>query len=232
MHGLGEQAGQKPRLNSLLRIGLIVAVMLAVALLWRYSPLRAWVDPARISAHLDHFSAEAWAPLAMIGVYILAGFVFFPMLVLITATALVFEPLRAVPIALCGALCATALLYLIGARARRTYTGGEQLAALKPVAKLLKGRDVFAVVLIRMLPIAPFSLVSLGFGALAIPLRTALFGTALGMTPGMVAITAFGAQLRAVIEEPTLGKVALLVVLLLAWILLAYGLQRFASKRT
>jgi uncharacterized membrane protein YdjX (TVP38/TMEM64 family) len=230
MSGLSETAERGSKPNQLLRILAIVVVLALVALAWRVGPLRTWGDPARISAQLARFSGEPWAPVAMVGLFVLGGFVFFPILVLISATALVFDPWRALPIALLGALTSTSALYGAGALGLRRHMSEERLRPLAPIVRLLRGRDVVAVMVLRMLPVAPFTIVSVSLGLLSIPLRTALLGTALGMAPGLIAITAFGAQLRAVLNDPSPASVALLVALALGWLALAFGIQRLAYR--
>jgi phospholipase D1/2 len=202
-----------------------------VVLAWRVGPLRVWGDPARVSAELARFSSEPWAPFAMLALYLIASVVFFPVLVLITATALAFEPWLALLIAMSGVLVSTSVLYSLGALSMRRKVPASVARAVKRIDALLRGRDVLAVMFVRMLPIAPSSLVSVSLGVLGIPLRDALMGTALGMTPGMLVIVAFGRQLRAVIDHPSPPGIALLSGLLLGWLGLAVLLQKIAAAR-
>jgi uncharacterized membrane protein YdjX (TVP38/TMEM64 family) len=62
-------------------------------------------------------------------------------------------------------------------------------------------------------------------------LRDYVLGTALGVLPGTVALTAFGHQLRAIVERPTLTNVGVLVGIVLAWIALSLALQRWVGRR-
>lgn len=210
----------------------VVCVLIAgVVLAWRFGPLRIWGDPTRVAALLGTFSAEPWAPLAMIAIFVLAAIVFFPVLVLIAATALAFEPWRALSIAMCGVLASTSVLYALGTLAMRGRAPNKLQRAVERIDAMLHGRDIVAVMLLRMIPIAPSTLVSISLGVLGIPLRDALIGTALGMAPGMIVITALGRQLRAVMAQPTLGGVAMLAGLLLAWLALGVVLQRVAAAK-
>jgi phospholipase D1/2 len=211
-------------------VGGCVAVT-AVVLAWKLGPLRVWADPARVSLELTRFSAEPWAPFATVALYVIAPFVFFPILALIAATALTFEPWLALLIAMSGVLLSTAVLYALGARSMQRWAPASLARAVKRIEASLRGRDVLAVMFVRMVPVLPAGVVSLSLGVLGIPLRDALLGTALGMTPGMLVIVAFGRQLRAVLEHPSPSRVALLSGLVLGWIGLALVLQRIASAR-
>jgi len=203
----------------------------AVVLAWKLEPLRAWGDPLRVSLELRRFSTEPWAPFAMLALYVIAPFVFFPVLALITATALTFEPWLALLIAMSGVLISTAVLYSLGARSMQRWAPGSLARSVKRIEASLRGRDVLAVMFVRMMPVLPSSVVSLSLGALGIPLRDALLGTALGMAPGMLVIVAFGRQLRAVLEHPSASGIAILSGFVLGWIGLAVILQKIASAR-
>jgi phospholipase D1/2 len=211
-------------------VGGCVAVVVVV-LAWKIGPLRVWGDPARVSLELARFRMEPWAPFAMLALYVIAAVVCFPVLVLIAATALTFEPWLALLIAMSGALVSTSVLYSLGALSMRRPVPAAVTRAVQRIDALLRGRDVLAVMFVRMLPVAPSSLVSVSLGVLGIPLRDALLGTALGMAPGMLALVAFGRQLRAVIEHPSLLGVGVLGGLLLGWIGLAVVLQKIATAR-
>ena len=57
------------------------------------------------------------------------------------------------------------------------------------------GQGVVAVAMIRMVPIAPFSLVNVLAGASRLRLSDFLIGTVLGMAPGIVMMAALGSQI-------------------------------------
>jgi phospholipase D1/2 len=66
----------------------------------------------------------------------------------------------------------------------------------------LARHGVLAVAALRLLPIAPYGAVNLMAGASAVGLRQYTLGTALGMAPGILALTVFGRQLGAVVARP------------------------------
>ena len=80
------------------------------------------------------------------------------------------------------------------------------------------------------MPIAPFTVVNVVAGASAIRFRDYLVGTALGMGPGIAAVTLLGDRLRGVLEQPTPGNVALLALAIAVWIGLAVGLQALSNR--
>jgi phospholipase D1/2 len=212
---------------------LIVTVLLlaAAVMLWRYTPLAQWANAERITAWMESLQESRWAPVIVVGVFIAGGLIVFPLTLLIAATATVFDPLTAVIVSLTGSLANAVTLYMLG---RLVMRDTVLHAFSEPVAKLqraLSRTGIVAVAVVRMVPIAPFTLVNLAAGAIGVRLRDYVIGTLLGVLPGTLALTAFGRQLREIIEQPTLGNVGLLVVVIAAWIGLSITLQRWASQR-
>ena len=93
---------------------------------------------------------------------------------------------------------------------------------------------MLAVVLARVVPLAPYSLVNLVGGASHVSLRDFTLGTLIGMTPGIAAITLFTDRIRAMLEEPSWQN-GLTLTLVFAGIALAattlvHWLRRRAGK--
>jgi phospholipase D1/2 len=78
------------------------------------------------------------------------------------------------------------------------------------LSRKLAKHGVITVTTVRILPIAPFTIVNLVAGASHIRFWDYVFGTILGMAPGIAAITLFENQLEAAIREPGLGSFAIL----------------------
>ena len=212
---------------------MVVAVVVSAAavLLWRYTPLAEWADPDRIAKWMQQLRESMWAPVIVVGIFVLGGLIVFPLTLLITATAIVFEPAMAVAISLVGALANALTLYTLGRVVMRDTVMHAFSSAVEKLRKVLSSSGILAVATIRMVPIAPFTLVNLAAGAIEVRVRDYLIGTLLGVLPGTVALTAFGRQLREILEQPTLKNVGVLVGVVLAWIGLSIALQRWASRR-
>jgi uncharacterized membrane protein YdjX (TVP38/TMEM64 family) len=208
-----------------------VLVFVAAVVLWRYTPLAQWADAERITAWMESLQESRWAPVIVVGVFIVGGLIVFPLTLLIAATATVFDPLTAVIVPLTGSLANAITLYMLG---RLVMRDTVLHAFSQPVAKLqraLSRTGIVAVAVVRMVPIAPFTLVNLAAGAIGVRLRDYAIGTLLGVLPGTLALTAFGRQLREIIEQPTLANVGLLIAVVAIWIGLSITLQRWASQR-
>jgi phospholipase D1/2 len=210
---------------------LVLAVLVAAGLLaWRYSPLSEIADARRVAEWLETLQHSRWAPLAMLAIYVVAGAVEFPVVLLIAATAVVFEPVTAFAVALGGSLASSLVFYAAGARFARRTLQAALGAGLARVQRLLAGGGLIAIVVLRSIPLAPFTVVNLAAGSIGVPLREYVAGTALGLLPGIVLMTAFGDRLRALWQAPTPRNIVVLAALLCAWIAVVAGLQRIAVR--
>ena len=218
-----------PRRKRLLRLSaVIVVVTIAVAWVWQLVPA---VNPQSVLARLEAIETHSWSPLFFVVAYVVGGLVMFPVTLLSAATATIFVPLKAVAISFTGILLSAALLHWIGARALR----GQVRAALGPTAKKVDeafgDRSIVTIALIRMVPLAPFTLVNLAAGSLGVRFRDYMLGTALGLAPGITVVCLFGRQVRAFWREPSLTPVLIVSAIVIGWIGFSILLQRWLPKR-
>ncbi|MCY1287979.1 Cardiolipin synthase B [compost metagenome] len=215
---LAEFVSHEARPRVMGRVGVMVALALALAGLafaWRYTPLREWADFRALLAVVERLDDMPMGPLAMMGMYLAGAVTMLPVTLLILVTVVVFGPLYGAALALGGTMLSTGAGYLAGRLLGRNTVrrfGGRRL---NRVSHQLGRHGVLAMVVLRLVPIAPFSLVNLVVGASRISLRDCLVGTALGMLPG-IAISAFLVdRVAAAARNPGLATFALLALVLL-----------------
>jgi uncharacterized membrane protein YdjX (TVP38/TMEM64 family) len=85
-------------------------------------------------------------------------------------------------------------------------------------------------VIVRLLPLAPFTLTNLVAGASGIRIRDFTLGTALGMAPGILAITVFEAQLEDAIRNPGIATLLTVAGLVLVIAIAAALARRWLTK--
>jgi uncharacterized membrane protein YdjX (TVP38/TMEM64 family) len=156
--------------------------------------------------------------------------VVFPLLLLIGATALVFSPATALAVSLIGSLANAMVLYFVGARLARRTMHAALGGSLERVRAALRHRGVLAIALLRSVPVAPFTIVNLTAGSIGVAPRDYLLGTALGLAPGLVLMTAFGTRLRSMGQEPTAANVAMLLGIAFVWFAVVFALQRVSAR--
>ncbi len=205
----------------------LVAVAAVLALAWRYGPLSGWMSVEQASAWIDAYRTSPAAFPLTVGLFLIGGVVLFPVTLLIVQTAAVFGPLAGFVYALTGSLASAALMFALG-----RLLGGNAIRHLAPgrfarVARFLARRGTLSMAAIRLAPVAPFSVVNLGAGAIGVRFTPFVLGTLLGMAPGTAALTLLGDRAAAAVREP--GRGTLLAVAVVA--VLVLGFLRFAGSR-
>lgn len=191
--------------------------------------LAGWIQAAR------GLEGTPLAPLAVIGVFIVGGAVLVPVLVLIPATGLVFGPVSGFIYALVAALTSATLFYAIGRVVGREPLRRFAGRRVNAVSRKLTEHGITAVAAVRLLPVAPSTIIDLLAGAIHVRFRDFFFGTLIGMAPGIFALTVLGDRLGAAVRQPgvlsfvSLALAVLLVALGLLWQRLRGGRRRAAA---
>ena len=226
---LGGEVPQRT-LSNVIKVAASGVLVLALVLAWQFTPLAPLTHPDRVRAALQTFSEGPWGPLMVLGAFVGVSLLFFPITVLIAATAAAFGPLLGFVYAATGSLISALITFAIGARVGREALNNVLGPRLNRVRNKISRRGLIAVALIRLVPIAPFGIINLVAGASRIRLSDFVMGTALGMVPGIVAMAAVGHQIARMITEPSLDAFAWLTLAMLGWIALSIGLQALVSK--
>jgi phospholipase D1/2 len=202
------------------------AVALAgLALAWRYTPLSNYTDLGYVSSLIAQHAQSAFAPLYAVALFMLGGLVVFPVIVLIAATAAALGPWVGALTATAGVLMSALLLFMIG-----RLMGHKRLQAILGARALrvqnsIVGRGVVAVAMIRMVPIAPFTLVNVLAGASQLRLSDFLIGTLLGMAPGIITMAALGAQIADFARHASWSTALPLGLTIVLWIAVCLAVQ-------
>lgn len=230
---VGDMFGGQPAGRVLGRIGgliLVGLVLIALALAWRFTPLSGLVDPDSLRPLLNALGTSRWTPLFVLGLFVFGGLIAFPVTVLIALTAIVFEPWWAPVYAGAGSLISAAVTYQIGAFTGRTFLRDIMGRRLNRINRILARKGILSVMAIRLVPIAPFTLINLVAGASHIRFHDYLLGTALGMAPGILIITALGHRFAQVLADPSGGEIVLLLLIVCLWLGISAGLQVVVSR--
>lgn len=218
-----------PPAHRFARLGVVAGVLAALAAAWMWTPLGDYLNVQTMTEVAHRMDDAPFTPLIMIATYVLAGFLVVPVVLLITVTAIAFDPVPGTLYAVSGTMASAAASYALGhglGRATVRRLAGERINNL---SRRIAKRGIVAVALVRMLPVAPFTLVNMVAGASHIRLRDFLIGTFIGMTPGIVMIVLVTNQLVEAVRRPgwaTFGALAAVLGLLLGMSMLTRRLQR------
>ena len=120
-----------------------------------------------------------------------------PVTLLIAASGIAFGPVLGFAYAALGAFSSAAFSFYVGRTVGREPVRRLGGPYLNRISRRLARSGIVAVTLLRLLPIAPFTLVNVVAGAMQLRFRDFFAGTVLGMTPGIVLMTRIGRQRRA-----------------------------------
>ncbi|WP_011299334.1 VTT domain-containing protein [Cupriavidus necator] len=226
---IGHDARPRAASHVAMLVGFLL-VLAGVAFAWRYTPLREWADVRHLLVLMERVDEMPLAPLVMMSAYVVGGMMLIPVSVLIVVTVVVFGPLYGGAIALAGTVLSAAVGYtagrLLGRNAVRRF-GGRRLNRL---SQRVGQHGVLAMVALRLVPVAPFTLVNLVVGASRIRLRDCLLGTAIGMSPGIIVSASLVDRIAAVARNPGALTFAWLALVLLVpvcvWVLLRRRRER------
>ncbi|MGQ0522260.1 MAG: VTT domain-containing protein [Betaproteobacteria bacterium] len=217
----------RPTANRIVRIAVLMLVLAGLAAAWRWTPLRDWLDLGLLVALVDKLEGLGpFTPLAVVMAYVIAGLLVMPVLLLIGVTGIVFGPVLGAAYALAGAVASAAVTYGIGRRLGRDTVRRLAGARLNRISKLLAQRGILAMAVVRMLPIAPFTIVNVVAGASHIGLRDFLFGTIIGMLPGILATVVFVDRIIEALRNPGTGTLVSLALVAAALVGLALVFRR------
>jgi len=219
---------KKKRVAYLLLLGFIVA---GLFLAWEFTPLQNYADPETMAEMAEPVRESAWAPVIIIGAYIVGGSLMFPVTVLILATAMMFGSFEGFVYALVGSLLSAAIFFGVGELLGKDLVWRLAGARINKVSQRIANRGIIAVAILRLVPIAPFTVINLAGGVSHIRFRDYILGTALGMTPGILAITVFGEQLARTIKDPTPSNLLLLAAVLTVIALASWLARRIIRRR-
>ena len=212
----------------------MVAVLAGLALTWSVSPLTHAFDLRALAAMGQTLRVSPLAPLALMGVYVVAGLIAMPLTLLIGATILTFGPWPGVLYAFVGALISGTLIYAIGRLAGRDAVdewlakrGGSKIEALN---RQLERRGLLAIALMRLTPV-PYSLVNVIAGASKIRFIDFVVGTALGLLPVIGLLAGLAVEFEAWLQHPSWRHLIALLVAAIVVCAAAWSIKQFFARR-
>ena len=207
-------------------LGVYVAILVGLAMLWRDPEMHHWVEPESLSRLGQELADSPLGVLAVLGGYVVAVLLGMPVLVLTTVGALIFPPWPGMAYTMCGMLLGALVTFGIG-----RFTGAQTMdrwtkGRLSLISKHLHRRGLVTVIVVRVLPLAPFVMVNMVLGALRVRLRDFLMGSFIGLLPATLGVFLLMDRLQAVWRSPDLGSYAALGGVVVALVLLSVWMRK------
>jgi phosphatidylserine/phosphatidylglycerophosphate/cardiolipin synthase-like enzyme/uncharacterized membrane protein YdjX (TVP38/TMEM64 family) len=212
----------------------LLFITLATVLWWQFGDnLTGLYSQEEMVGFLEKFKTSPYAPLIIVGIYIAAGIAFISVMALNLAVAIIFGPVYGFLYSYLGALSSATFIYVIGRLIhKKEYRLLEK--STRKIQHYTKKGGVTGMTLIRMLPIAPFTLVNIAFGMIGIGYVSYILSTILGLAPGIVAKAIFGGALSEALKNPdpkTYAMVGGAIFIWIAIIFLTHLVVRYFQKK-
>jgi phosphatidylserine/phosphatidylglycerophosphate/cardiolipin synthase-like enzyme/uncharacterized membrane protein YdjX (TVP38/TMEM64 family) len=224
----GGERGPDLRLRAALTLALAAALILALAGVWVIFSQEA---DAAVRDVLKLSVTDWTTPFVVVGVFLVGAALMVPVTLMIIGASATLGLGWGLACAALGTLISAAVFYGLGAwlgtGVVRRVTGGR----LAKVRDAIRRRGVLAIAAIRVVPLAPFSFVNLAAGATSVGFWPFIVGTALGMTPGFIVLSALGDRLYRLVSEPTVTGLAIVFALLLLWLATVLFAQHWARRQ-
>ncbi len=220
---------RKPLAGRLWLFGAATVALLALTLAWRYTSLAELLDLGSLVEYAGRLREMPFSPLVVIGCFIVASLAMVPVTLLIAVVGLVFGTLAGICYALAGAVGSALAGYLIGRMLGRDAMHRFAGATINRLSRRIARRGIVAMAAVRVLPIAPYTVVNLVAGASHIRLRDYIIGTLIGMSPGIVLTVVFVDRLVDAMRDPAPIHIAIAAAIAVAMIALAMGAQRLVG---
>lgn len=208
----------------------LVAIATGLAAAWWLTPLREYAAYQTLFQALGSLKGHPAAPFLVVLLFVAGGLVLFPVSLLVVVTAAVLGPWMGLAVAMAGIMASASVLYVIGRIAGLELLQNVMGSRLQGFQRRIVRNGMMTVALIRLIPFAPFSIVSLIAGVSGIGFADLFLGTALGMTPGLLAMSVFGGQLSNVLTQPSWWSAAAGLVCLSVWIGFSLGVQAVVTR--
>ena len=195
-------------------IFILAFALLAALSLWAGSA----ITPQQLHAWIS--SSGSWAAITYIGLFAVLPAFFFPVAVLALAGGLLFGLLWGSIYTFIGAILNCSFMFFLA-----RYAGREKVEALlekklsvawrQRLQNLNSGGGFLLLIILRLIPAVPYNLINYAFGLTAMPFRTYLLASAIGIIPGTLAFINIGDKALDLTSPDFWIAIGLLLVLLI-----------------
>ena len=179
----------RPR-RRLIALALLLLALIGLTAAWRWSPLGAWLAPAPAVALLRAWG-QAGGPLLAVPLLTTALVLAVPLSVLTLLSMAALGPWWGSACLVSAALLAATVSQTLGRRLGHELLLRWAGPKILRVSESLRARGLWAIVALRLVPIAPFAIVNMVVGTTHLRLRDMLLGTLIGMLPLTLAMAIF-----------------------------------------
>lgn len=204
---------RRPTRRALIGFASLVVLALVLAASWRWTPLGDWLEIGSLFERLAELRGSWRAPVIVAAVFVIGGLVMIPVTLMIVASGVAFGAIHGFFYALLGAELSALASYAIGHWLGRDTVDRLSHRWLRRANEYLGRQGLLAIITLRIVPVAPYSIINLVAGASRIGLRQFALGTLIGILPGAFALTLLSDQVVAAVRQPDALQIGLSIAL-------------------
>lgn len=188
------------RVFDLLRLSFPLLLLIALGISWRF------LDPSFVDAlsnSVKNIPNTPWAIFLVVLIYCVLSLLVFPISILLYGTILTFGLFPGIIYCFAGTMAAAMLNYYFGAwfSQRQVFRFLEH-RKLSDLKEALRKPSLATVMIIRLTPVAPFTVENYLAGAVGVNVRLYAVGTFLGLMPSIFSISLITTALSAYVKNP------------------------------
>lgn len=213
------------------RIFALIGGILALALAWRFTGLSEWLSVDRAEELANRIQDAPFTPLLVMLAYVIGGLIALPITLMIVATVTVFGTWTGMAYALAGAELSAVVTYGVGHLLGRDKVGRIAGSRINRLIQALAKRGIVTVMMLRIVPVAPFTVINVAAGVSPIRFRDFALGSFLGIIPGVLGIGLMADQILASLKNPDPKTLTIAAVVIAVVIGVLYGLRVWVERR-
>ena len=213
---------------------LVFTLLLVMTIFWRYLVDAGYLNEAALLQHtvyIRQFEYSLWSLLGISLLYVVLLAVMFPLTILVVTTGMLFSMEWAMLCATLGALSSSAAGYVVGHWLGRETIEKHGGITVRRAEQYIQNNSFNSMVLINLLPVAPFAVTNMLAGAFRLDFTRYMLGSAVGIIPGLLIVIAFGGQLGKLMVAGENGLPWSAIAIAISLIFLLVGLLVYLHKR-
>ena len=184
-----------------------------------------FLDPEKYRAMIE--AMGPWGPLASVGAMVVVSFLPLPAETVAVANGAAFGRGMGFALTWIGAMIAACLAFCLARWVGRPVVNRVlPQKTLENFERRVESRGAPFLLLVRMIPFIPYTIVNYGSGLSPVKFRTYFWTSALGMAPPIFAFVSVGALMM---EQPWIGWLSLAAVILVFGLLAYYTRSKWGS---
>lgn len=223
-----EQPSAKKQWWKIVAIFIFVIAMTAI---WRFTSLSEWLNVDTLQNVAQQIKAYPFTPIIVLLIFTIASVLAFPVTLLIVTAGLTFGPVWGSIYAIVGSLLSALIAYGIGRYMGKKTVKRLAGSLINRLSQRLAKHGLLTIITVRIVPIAPFTVINLVAGSSHIKLRDFMIGTLIGMLPGILAITVFADSLIKTISDPSPTQIGIFAIIVALIFAILFGLKKIISLK-